>query len=76
MSLKPTEPFNEEECSIIHALPVLDDNIVWIWINGTDALVVDPAVANPVKEWLKSMLLNLIAIGTWKPSPNKRLLAI
>ena len=37
----------------IHALPVLEDNIVWVLTSGTEALVVDPTISGPIKNWLK-----------------------
>ncbi|BEV35698.1 hydroxyacylglutathione hydrolase [Synechococcus sp. M16CYN] len=48
--------------SALHALPVLQDNVVWIWIRGKNAVVVDPAVADPVQQWLTQRALCLIAI--------------
>ena len=33
----------------IHQLPVLSDNIVWIWVRMHQAVVVDPAVAEPTR---------------------------
>ena len=38
--------------SSLHALPVLQDNVIWIWVRGAEAVVIDPAVAPPVREWL------------------------
>ncbi len=51
----------KNSCSI-HGIPVLKDNIIWIWIKGSEAVVIDPAVAEPVKAWLKKEQLNLKAI--------------
>lgn len=48
--------------SSLHALPVLQDNIVWILVNGSNAVVVDPAVASPVKSWLEQRQLRLCAV--------------
>ena len=31
--------------SSLHALPVLQDNVIWIWVRGAEAVVIDPAVA-------------------------------
>ena len=36
--------------SSLHALPVLQDNVIWIWVRGAEAVVIDPAVAPPVRE--------------------------
>ena len=46
----------------IEPLPVLEDNIVWIWTRGQDAVVVDPSVAEPVAEWLVERELTLRAV--------------
>jgi len=46
----------------IHALPVLKDNIVWIWVAAGQAVVVDPAVAPPVIDWLQARELTLRAV--------------
>ena len=47
---------------IIYALPVLQDNIVWIWVIGSQAVVIDPSVSEPVKNWLSKRGLCLEAI--------------
>ena len=46
----------------IKPLPVLQDNVVWIWARGREAVVVDPAVAEPVKQWLVDRELELTAV--------------
>ena len=48
--------------STLHALPVLQDNVVWVWTRGQEAVVVDPAVASPVQDWLTSRGLELKAV--------------
>jgi hydroxyacylglutathione hydrolase len=48
--------------SALHALPVLQDNVIWIWEDGDQAVVVDPAVAAPVRQWLLDRELTLLAI--------------
>lgn len=48
--------------SSIHALPVLSDNIIWIWVRGDRAVVIDPALAKPVQNWLQARGLALEAI--------------
>jgi len=48
--------------SSLHALPVLQDNVIWIWVRGNQAAVVDPAVAAPVKNWLNERQLKLAAV--------------
>ncbi|WP_320664179.1 hydroxyacylglutathione hydrolase [Prochlorococcus sp. MIT 1223] len=47
---------------IIHPIPALTDNIIWIWIWDGNAVVVDPSVAGPVITWLQKRELNLEAI--------------
>ena len=46
----------------IKPLPVLQDNVVWIWARGREAVVVDPAVAEPVRQWLVDRKLELTAV--------------
>ena len=46
----------------ITPLPVLQDNVVWIWTRGNEAVVVDPAVAEPVRQWLLDRKLELRAV--------------
>ena len=48
--------------SSLHALPVLQDNVIWIWVRGAEAVVIDPAVAPPVREWLEERQLSLAAV--------------
>ena len=48
--------------SSLHALPVLQDNIIWIWERDGKAVVVDPAVAEPVHAWLEQRELSLVAV--------------
>ena len=48
--------------SSLHALPVLQDNVIWIWVRGAEAVVVDPAVAEPVIDWLQQRQLRLSAV--------------
>ena len=50
------------ERGAIAPLPVLQDNIIWIWSCGSEAVVVDPAVAEPVIEALQQKGLTLIAV--------------
>ena len=50
------------ERGAIAPLPVLQDNIIWIWSCGSEAVVVDPAVAEPVIETLQQKGLTLIAV--------------
>mgnify|MGYP006275968619 CR=1 FL=1 len=46
----------------ITALPVLQDNYVFILQRGEQAAVVDPAVADPVRGWLEARGLELTAV--------------
>ena len=48
--------------STLHALPVLQDNVIWIWTCGSEAVVVDPAVADPVRNWLQERHLTLTTV--------------
>ena len=52
--------FNKEQR--ITGIRVLSDNVIWIWENNISAVVVDPALAQPVIEYLKVNNLNLEAI--------------
>jgi len=46
----------------IHPITVLQDNIVWVWVHNCNAVVVDPSISKPVKEWLLKKNLQLKAI--------------
>ncbi len=46
----------------IHPISVLQDNIIWVWVQGEEAVVIDPAIEKPVREFLLSNNLKLIAI--------------
>jgi len=46
----------------IFPIPVLQDNIVWIWVHNCDAVVVDPSISSPIKKWLLNKNLSLKAI--------------
>ena len=48
--------------SSLHALPVLQDNVIWVWVKGTEAVVIDPAVAPPVQDWLEERQFTLAAV--------------
>ena len=52
----------EKNDFIVHSLPVLEDNIIWIWVEGNQAVVVDPSISHPVKEWLTYKKFSLNAI--------------
>ena len=52
---------NKTEFTIL-PIPVLQDNIVWIWVENSDAVVIDPSVSAPIKEWLLNKNLSLKAI--------------
>ncbi len=53
---------SEEAISKIQPIQVLEDNIIWVWYRGKEAVVVDPAVTAPVKKWLENNGLKLIAV--------------
>ena len=46
----------------IHPVAVLNDNVVWIWVHGNQAVVIDPAVAEPIVDWLDRRGLQLVAV--------------
>ncbi len=52
----------EEGPSSIHPIPVLNDNIIWIWTVRNKAVVIDTAIAGPVETWLKEKNLILTAV--------------
>ena len=52
--------FNKEQKII--GLRVLSDNVIWLWKNNKSAVVIDPALSQPVTEYLKAHNLNLEAI--------------
>ncbi len=46
----------------IIGIRVLSDNVIWLWKNSNSAVVIDPALSQPVIEYLKAHNLNLEAI--------------
>ena len=50
-----------KELKII-GIRVLADNIIWLWQKDNSVVVIDPAVSEPVEEYLKANNLNLEAI--------------
>ena len=52
--------FNKDQNII--GLPVLQDNIIWLWVNNKSVVVVDPSIAEPVINWIKKRNLDLFAI--------------
>ncbi len=52
--------FNKEQNII--GLRVLIDNIIWLWQKEKSVVVIDPAVSQPVIDYLKANSLNLEAI--------------
>ncbi|HJN35147.1 MAG TPA: hydroxyacylglutathione hydrolase [Prochlorococcaceae cyanobacterium Fu_MAG_50] len=62
MAVTATAGSGGAEPGIIHGLPVLQDNIIWIWVQGDRAVVVDPSEAGPVEHWLKARGLQLEAV--------------
>jgi len=46
----------------IYPIPVLLDNIVWVWADNCNAVVVDPSISSPVEKWLLEKGLSLKAI--------------
>lgn len=47
---------------VIHALPALADNYMWLIHNHKDAIIIDPTLATPVAEFLAANSLTLRAI--------------
>ena len=43
----------------IFGIPVLEDNIIWIWEENTSAIVIDPGVSEPVVSWIENKNLKL-----------------
>ena len=52
---------NKTEFTIL-PIPVLQDNIVWVWVQNCNAVVIDPSISGPVKRWLLKKNLSLKAI--------------
>lgn len=52
----------ESGASVIELIPVLEDNYVIVWHNGREAVLVDPAVAEPVIHWLAQRRLRPLAV--------------
>ncbi len=48
--------------AVIHSIPVLTDNIIWVWVFSDEAIVIDPALVDPVQSWLETHKLKLKAI--------------
>ncbi len=46
----------------IIGLPVLSDNIIWLWIENNSLVVIDPALSQPVKNFIKENNLLLDSI--------------
>ncbi|EAQ74749.1 MULTISPECIES: hydroxyacylglutathione hydrolase [unclassified Synechococcus] len=51
-----------ESHSEVELIPVLRDNYVMVLHDGAQAVVVDPAVAEPVVQWLEQRGLELVAV--------------
>ena len=47
---------------LVHAIPVLQDNIVWILVKRNQAIVIDPSVSEPIRNWLLKRKIELKAI--------------
>ena len=63
--MPPTPPIVLRPVAVaegIHQIPVLSDNIIWIWVRAGKAVVVDPAVGDPVIAWLEERDLDLDAV--------------
>ncbi len=62
MQIRSTFVPYQEDRTAVHAIPVLQDNIIWVWTTANQAVVIDPAIAEPVQHWLKERNLNLVAV--------------
>ena len=43
----------------IFGIPVLEDNIIWIWVENKSVIVIDPSISKPIISWIESKNLNL-----------------
>ncbi len=43
----------------IFGIPVLEDNIIWIWEENSSAIVIDPGISEPVINWIEKRNLKL-----------------
>tara|TARA_Y100000589_G_scaffold330902_1_gene382118 strand:- start:1474 stop:2217 length:744 start_codon:yes stop_codon:yes gene_type:complete len=46
----------------IFGLPVLQDNIIWLWVERGSVVVIDPSISEPVINWIYSNGLQLDSI--------------
>ena len=46
----------------IFGIRVLEDNIVWLWVENKSVVVIDPAVSKPIINWIKKKKLHLDSI--------------
>ena len=58
----PPPPDTNAAAADVVLLPVLQDNYIFVLHNGVEAVVVDPAVGEPVIDWLRRHGLSLRAI--------------
>ncbi len=54
--------YKEKNSYSIHGIPALNDNIIWIWVKGEEAVVIDPPIAEPVQLFLKKQNLKLVGV--------------
>ncbi len=43
----------------IFGIPVLEDNIIWIWVENKSVIVIDPSISKPVMDWMAGKDLKL-----------------
>tara|TARA_B100000212_G_scaffold317114_1_gene272497 strand:- start:686 stop:1429 length:744 start_codon:yes stop_codon:yes gene_type:complete len=43
----------------IFGIPVLEDNIIWMWVQNKSVVVVDPSISKPVIDWVEGKDLKL-----------------
>ena len=46
----------------IYGVPVLEDNIIWFWIEKQSVAIIDPGISKPIIEWMHSKNLILDTI--------------
>lgn len=62
LTMASHHPSQLEPPLAIATLPVLNDNYVFVLSRGAQAVVVDPAIAEPVIAWLEQRQLELVAV--------------
>lgn len=50
---------NKNKVNGIFGVPILSDNVVWLWVVNNSVTVIDPGISIPIINWIKSNQLNL-----------------